>query len=81
MNFMADNRTSEAALAGFSDSKGDYAVNLDLSCKRANVLKEELESRGITVINTLCLGEEMPIASNTTKQGQEKNRRVEVWIK
>jgi phosphate transport system substrate-binding protein len=94
VNFLADNGLQEAILAGFSDRKEDavsniegrsldtnYAKSLEDSCKRAQIIKDELSSRGIRVLNTLCVGSEMPIASNATALGRAKNRRVEVWVR
>ncbi|WP_417910518.1 substrate-binding domain-containing protein [Candidatus Electronema sp. PJ] len=97
VDFLASNRNKEILLAGFSDSAGDssgdrkmqglpdsqesYEKHLALSCKRAEVVKEELSSRGIKVRELFCVGSEMPVASNSTALGREKNRRVEVWLK
>ena len=91
--FFSENNLEQIILAGFYDRHEDsdrliegsfdsnYDQNLELSCKRAEVVKEELRSRGITVADTLCVGSEMPMASNTTETGREKNRRVEVWVR
>jgi phosphate transport system substrate-binding protein len=91
--FLSENTVRQITLAGFSDRHEDsarkiegsfdsnYAQNLELSCKRAEVVKEELRSRGITVADVLCVGSEMPMASNATATGREKNRRVEVWVR
>jgi phosphate transport system substrate-binding protein len=80
-DFLAENRAAEIILAGFSDSKGGDAQNLELSCQRARAVEEELRSRGIKAAEVLCVGQEVPTASNETEAGREKNRRVEVWIK
>ncbi len=91
--FLSENNLQQIILAGFSDRHEDsdrliegsfdsnYDQNLELSCKRAEVVKEELRSRGITVADVLCVGSEMPMASNATETGREKNRRVEIWVK
>ncbi|CAK8725379.1 Phosphate ABC transporter substrate-binding protein, PhoT family [Candidatus Electrothrix laxa] len=81
MNFLAENRTGETILVGFSDSEGPYEENYTKSCKRAETVKEEFEALGLPIRDVLCVGEELPIASNNTASGREKNRRVEVWIK
>ncbi len=60
-----------------------YASNWELSAKRAaNVLhflveKCGLDSRGLYIAG---FGEYQPIASNKTKKGKKKNRRVEIVI-
>ena len=91
--FLADTKAKQIILTGFSDRKEDaaraaegsfdsnYGKSLELSCQRAEAVKEALSARGIKVTDLLCLGSEMPIASNATEAGREKNRRVEVWIR
>lgn len=77
-------KESEIILAGFSDSKGEgkgYAQSLELSCKRAQTVREKLLAQGIKVADVLCVGQEAPVASNETEQGRAKNRRVEVWVR
>jgi phosphate transport system substrate-binding protein len=81
MNFLATNRIGETILVGFSDSEGPYEENFNKSCRRAEAVKEEFEAMGLPIRDVICVGEELPIASNTTASGREKNRRVEVWIK
>ena len=93
VDFFAANGPAEIILAGFSDRQTDaarsvegpvdsnYSENMDMSCKRAEIVKEELGSRGIKTADLLCVGSEMPVASNSTEQGREKNRRVEVWVR
>jgi phosphate transport system substrate-binding protein len=81
LDYLMDNRVKEILLAGFSEDQGEYAKSLGLSCKRAEVLQEELLSRGIRASEVLCLGQELPLASNATEAGREKNRRVEIWVK
>jgi phosphate transport system substrate-binding protein len=39
-----------------------------------------LKIRGIIPGQITGFGAENPIASNDTPQGQQKNRRVEVWV-
>lgn len=91
--FLADTKAEQILLTGFSDRQEDaaravegafdsnYGKSLELSCQRAEAVKEALSARGIKVTDLLCLGSEMPIASNATAPGREKNRRVEVWIR
>ncbi len=94
VNFLADNGMKEVILAGFSDREenavsniegrpidNNYTESLESSCKRAQAVQEELRSRGVSVLNVLCVGSEMPIASNATELGRAKNRRVEIWVK
>jgi phosphate transport system substrate-binding protein len=82
-DFLAEQKkkSAELILTGYSDSQDGYAQSLDLSCKRAAAVKEELLSRGIKVADVRCMGQDGLIASSSTEQGREKNGRVEVWVR
>ena len=71
------------ALSGYTDSRGDNAYNKKLAQGRANAIKTELVRMGVPAnkITAISFGEENPIASNDTKAGRQKNRRVELEIK
>ena len=79
--FLADKLDKRIVLAGFADNSGDYEYNYKLAMARAQLVASELRARGIAVGETFSCGQEMPVATNTTEQGKEKNRRVEVWLK
>ncbi len=81
VEFFDDHPFHKIILAGFADDQGDYWRNYRLSCKRAEKVKEAFQARGVTVAKSLCVSEEVPVASNQTQAGQDKNRRVEVWVK
>ena len=67
---------------GHTDSVGTDAYNQSLSTKRSDAVKAYLVSKGIEKnrIYTEGKGETSPIADNKTKEGQAKNRRVEVEV-
>ena len=67
-------------LFGFADGRGSGGVNLKLSKERAGAVAKELATRGITPAMVAGFGSALPVASNDTDQGREKNRRVEVWL-
>ncbi len=67
-------------LLGFSDSTGDRHYNLTLSEQRAKAIASQLERRGISPYLVKGFGEDMPIASNSSPAGRNKNRRVEIWV-
>ncbi|EOR94254.1 Outer membrane protein A precursor [Arcticibacter svalbardensis MN12-7] len=71
------------SLRGHADSIGAYKYNWVLSDKRAGNVKEYLVSKGVKSerIITTPFGSTVPIASNKTKAGRQKNRRVEVELK
>lgn len=83
---LADYLKSIPALAlsieGHTDSVGDEDANLKLSQARSEAVKTYLVSQGVEEkrITAKGFGESKPIAPNTTREGREKNRRVEFII-
>lgn len=67
---------------GHTDSIGSDAYNKKLSQRRADAVKAYLVSKGIEAnrIYTEGKGEAQPVASNKTKEGRAKNRRVEIEV-
>jgi OOP family OmpA-OmpF porin len=67
---------------GHTDSKGTDAYNQKLSVSRAEAVKAYLVSKGIEKnrVYTEGKGEKQPVADNKTKEGQAKNRRVEIEV-
>jgi len=70
-------------LRGHADSIGKYKYNWVLSDKRAIGVKDYLISKGVKKnrIVTTPFGSSMPIATNKTAAGRQKNRRVEIELK
>lgn len=67
-------------LFGFADSRGTPEANLALSQNRAQSVADGLSQRGLHPRIVHGYGSVLPVADNSTADGQEKNRRVEVWI-
>jgi len=67
---------------GHTDSKGTDAYNMDLSNRRAMAVKNLLVQRGIadSRIEAVGYGETLPVATNDTEAGRQRNRRVEIKI-
>lgn len=67
-------------LEGNTDNRGSEKYNQNLSEKRADKVKKALEKRGVAEdrMETIGNGFSQPAASNKTKEGRAKNRRVEI---
>jgi outer membrane protein OmpA-like peptidoglycan-associated protein len=67
-------------ILGHTDSTGSKRLNLKLSGQRARSVRDYFVTRGIdkSRIDAKGRGEKEPIASNKTKKGRLKNRRVEL---
>ncbi len=68
-------------LFGFADSVGTPQANLTLSKARAETVAKQLQSRHISPAVVTGFGKELPVDTNDTEKGREKNRRVEVWLR
>ena len=67
---------------GHTDAVGADAYNQKLSVHRAEAVKAYLVTKGIEKnrVYTEGKGEKQPVADNKTKEGQAKNRRVEIEV-
>lgn len=67
-------------VAGYTDSAGKQAYNVDLSKRRAASVRSYLVSKGIAAsrLETKGYGPAHPVADNTTAEGRARNRRVEL---
>jgi phosphate transport system substrate-binding protein len=68
-------------LFGFADSAGTSNANQALSESRAHAVEKEFKQKGLTLGVVKGFGSDLPVASNDTEAGREKNRRVEIWVK
>lgn len=70
------------SINGYTDSVGNDANNLALSQKRAKACFDYLISKGVSSsrMSSAGYGEASPIADNGTKEGRQRNRRVEFSI-
>ena len=75
---------SKFLVEGHTDSTGTsvYNLNIDLSQRRADVIKYYFVSKGIAEerISTKGYGSARPLASNKTSAGRAKNRRSEIHL-
>jgi outer membrane protein OmpA-like peptidoglycan-associated protein len=76
------NPTWKLQIDGHTDNVGNAAKNKLLSQKRADAVKRYLTSKGVAAsrLSGKGWGSTKPIADNTTSEGRDRNRRVEMTI-
>jgi len=72
----------EVTIIGHTDSKGPESYNMKLSIKRAEAVRDLLIKEGIDpkILKIKGMGESQPIATNKTREGRAKNRRIEAHL-
>jgi len=83
VQFLTDNPNSKIAIVGYTDSRGNDSYNQKLSEARAEAVKKYLEGEVAIKAENISAegrGKAEPIGDNKTKEGQFKNRRVEIQI-
>lgn len=73
---------STVMVLGYTDSTGSAEYNQTLSRQRANAVAAYLQGQGVksSRFEIMGLGSSNPIASNSTAEGRQQNRRVEIKI-
>ncbi len=79
-------RGKSVVLAGFTDPIGTVAINQGLSRKRAEQVRSVILARsdGTLAADQIVArgyGPVAPVVCNDTRDGLDRNRRVEVWVK
>jgi len=70
-------------LEGHTDNVGADGYNTDLAYNRAMAVRNYLNQNGgipLHAMNTISLGEDHPIADNSSRDGRAQNRRVVVRV-
>ncbi len=69
-------------IEGHTDSGASSASNYKLSNTRAIAVRDYLASQGVedALFQVSALGENFPIDEHWTREGQHRNRRVEIYI-
>jgi outer membrane protein OmpA-like peptidoglycan-associated protein len=71
-------------VSGYADSRGSINLNRALSTRRADaVIRYLVENHNIPlrrIVTPYGYGETNPVADNTTREGREQNRRVEIKL-
>lgn len=80
--FLKNHPDRKVLVEGFTDNIGSNQYNQQLSQQRAQAVTQALKADGISSdrITTRGLGENYPIAPNSTAAGRQQNRRVEITI-
>ncbi|MGH2642937.1 MAG: OmpA family protein [Chitinophagaceae bacterium] len=84
LNFVAaslkQHKNYKIKLSGYTDNTGPAAFNLQLSKKRADVVRQYLLHQGVlpNQIVTEFFGEQSPSSPNQNTEGKVLNRRVEI---
>ena len=78
--FILDYPTHDFWVKGYTDSIGSASANQRISQRRAQSVVDYLVEQGVPArqLKAKGFGEQNPIASNKTKSGRAKNRRVEI---
>mgnify|MGYP001614652566 FL=1 len=79
VEFLAAHRSARIEIQAYTDNTGKVGENLALSTQRASAVAGELVGRGVWPAQLGCkgFGAANPIADNNTKDGRDRNRRVE----
>ena len=69
---------SKIEIQGHTDWMGSDDYNMKLGQRRADIVKKYLVDHGIEAdrVFTKSYGESKPIATNDTREGRAKNRRI-----
>ena len=79
VEYLTHKTNAKLEISGHTDNVGNKKKNKALSTKRAEACRDYLVSKGIDNgrVEAVGYGDERPIASNDTPDGQQKNRRIE----
>ena len=78
---IANHSKGDIRVYGYTDSTDTKESNKELSQKRAEAVRSYLISKGNIPENRISVyaeGESKPVATNSTSQGRQQNRRVEI---
>ncbi len=82
MEYLKHHAETMVKIEGHTDSQGSSGYNSELSQRRAEAVRNFLITNGIAPerITAQGMGEDYPIATNSSAAGRQQNRRVEVTI-
>ena len=81
-DYLLNNRNIRILVSGHTDNMGANEYNDELSNKRAVSVVNYLVTKGIVKerLQSIGFGSRFPIDSNKSKEGRQKNRRIEMKI-
>lgn len=80
---LKNNADCHVDIYGHTDSTGNDGINIPLSNNRAQSVADYLKTCGVSASqlqNVTGKGSSDPVADNSTADGRQKNRRVEVYL-
>ncbi|HNV95651.1 MAG TPA: OmpA family protein [Bacteroidales bacterium] len=82
VGWLNKNKKAKLEIIGYTDNMGSDNYNIKLSKRRAEYVKKQLISLGISEkrITTLAMGKKNPVSTNETAEGRQLNRRVEFKV-
>jgi outer membrane protein OmpA-like peptidoglycan-associated protein len=82
VDFLKASPIYDAQIIGYTDSLGKASYNKKLSQRRADAVKAIIVKKGVSAdrISTVGMGEDNPVATNSTKAGRAQNRRIEAKL-
>lgn len=80
VNILNSKQDLKISLKGHTDAQGSDSYNIQLSKNRVSAVQDFLKSNGISTDRIIieALGEKVPVANNSSLEGRQLNRRVEV---
>ncbi|MFY0635414.1 MAG: OmpA family protein [Vannielia sp.] len=76
--FFRSSKARAYIIAGHTDARASDEYNMSLSYRRAASVARIGKGTGAKIVDVRGYGERMPVASNRTAGGMQKNRRVEI---
>jgi outer membrane protein OmpA-like peptidoglycan-associated protein len=82
LTIKANPQVKKIRIEGHTDDTGPNDVNLEISKKRANAVREYLVDKGVDPrrLNAEGYGEDRPLEDGTSEEARRKNRRVEFIV-
>jgi outer membrane protein OmpA-like peptidoglycan-associated protein len=74
---------TDVIIKGYTDGAGSETSNQTLSEQRADAVRRYLIGKGVSParMTSVGFGESMPLATNSTPEGRQQNRRVEFELR